>query len=283
MSAAAKVGVGGGVGVVSRAAAGSAAASAAVGLFQAWPAIARRLKAARRIALILDFDGTLVPIAPRPEDVVLEDSTRLVLQRLARHRRIYLAFLSGRRRADLMRRLQVKGAHYFGLYGWERDGRFRVRQAEKKVLEALRLELEEKLSGLPGARVEDKEFSVAVHYRGAKADVVRRLRKIMEEEGARAGSDFHTTETQCVIELLTHRVRDKGEAMTRLLATLHKPVLPIYVGNDEVDEGAFAALGSTGISVHVGEFAATCAKYRVASPRETTEFLVKIEETISGG
>jgi trehalose-6-phosphatase len=104
----------------------------------------------------------------------------------------------------------------------------------------------------------------------------------MEEEGARAGADFHTTETQCVIELLTHRVRDKGEAMTRLLATLQKPVLPIYVGNDEVDEGAFAALGSNGISVHVGEFAATCAKYRVASPRETTEFLLKIEEVISG-
>jgi trehalose-phosphatase len=280
MSAAAKVGgVGVGVAVAPRA---SAASAAAVDLFQAWPAIARRLKAARRIALVLDFDGTLVPIAPRPEEVVLEDSTRLVLQRLARHRRIYLAFLSGRRRADLMRRLQVKGAHYFGLYGWERDGRFRVRQAEKKVLEALRTELEEKVSTLPGVRVEDKEFSVATHYRGAKAEVVRRLRKIMEEEGARAGADFHTTETQCVIELLTHRVRDKGEAMTRLLATLRKPVLPIYVGNDEVDEGVFAALGSGGISVHVGEFAATCAKYRVESPRETTEFLLKIEETISG-
>ncbi|MGA8233828.1 MAG: trehalose-phosphatase [Candidatus Acidiferrales bacterium] len=280
MSAAAKAGVG--VGVAAHAAGSAGAASAASDLFQAWPAIARRLKAARRIALVLDFDGTLVPIAPRPEEVVLEDATRLVLQRLARHRRIYLAFLSGRRRADLMRLLQVKGAHYFGLYGWERDGRFRVRAAEKRVLEALRVELEEKLSGLPGVRVEDKEFSVATHYRGAKADVVRRLRKIMEEEGQRAGADFHTTETQCVIELLTHRVRGKGEAMKWLLGTLGKPVLPIYVGTDEVDEGAFAALGSGGISVHVGEFAATCARYRVESPRETTEFLLKIDEVVSG-
>jgi trehalose 6-phosphate phosphatase len=253
-----------------------------VELCQAWPSIARRLRAARRIALVLDFDGTLVPIAPRPEDVVLEDSTRLVLQRLARQRRIYLAFLSGRRRADLMRLLQVRGAHYFGLYGWERDGRFRVRRAEKRVLDTLRIELEEKVSALPGVLVEDKEFSVATHYRNAKADVVRRLRKIMEEEGARAGADFHTTETQCVIELLTQRVRGKGEAMKWLLGTLGKQVLPIYVGNDEVDEGAFAALGRSGISVHVGEFAATCAKYRVESPRETTEFLLKIEKTISG-
>ena len=278
MSAAAKVGV------TSRAAAsGAGLGAAAADLFQAWPAIARRVRAARRIALVLDFDGTLVPIAPRPEEVVLEDSTRDVLRRLARNRRIYLAFLSGRRRAELMGLLQVKGAHYFGLYGWERDGRFRVRQAEKKVLEALRTELEEKVIVLPGVRVEDKEFSVATHYRGAKAEVVRRLRKIMEEEGARAGADFHTTETQCVIELLTHRVRGKGEAMKWLLGTLGKPVLPIYVGNDEVDEGAFAALGSGGISVHVGEFAATCAKYRLAGPRETTEFLLKIEEVISGG
>ena len=271
MSAAAKMGV------TTR-----AGAVPAVELFQAWPGIARRLRAASRIALVLDFDGTLVPIAPRPEDVVLEDSTRATLRRLARNRRIYLAFLSGRRRADLRRLLQVKGAHYFGLYGWERDGRFRVRQSEKEVLQALRAELAEKLSGLPGVRVEDKEFSVAAHYRGAKPDVVRRLRKIMEEEGQRAGADFHTTETQCVIELLTHRVRGKGEAMTWLLGTLRKPVLPIYVGNDEVDEGAFAALGNGGISVHVGEFAATCARYRVPSPREATEFLLKLEETISG-
>ncbi len=279
MSAAAKVGV------TSRASAASGAGlgGAAADLFESWPAIARRVRAARRIALVLDFDGTLVPIAPRPEEVVLQDSTRDVLRRLARNRRIYLAFLSGRRRAELMGLLQVKGAHYFGLYGWERDGRFRVRQAEKKVLEALRTELEEKVIVLPGVRVEDKEFSVATHYRGAKAEVVRRLRKIMEEEGARAGADFHTTETQCVIELLTHRVRGKGEAMKWLLGTLGKPVLPIYVGNDEVDEGAFAALGTGGISVHVGKFAATCAKYRLAGPRETTEFLLKIEEVISGG
>jgi trehalose-phosphatase len=278
MSAAAKVGM------TPRAAASGAgpSGSAAANLFQAWPAIARRVRAARRIALVLDFDGTLVPIAPRPEEVVLEDCTRDVLRRLARHRQIYLAFLSGRRRAELMRLLPVKGAHYFGLYGWERDGRFRVRQAEKKVLEALRTELEEKVIVLPGIRVEDKEFSVATHYRGAKADVVRRLRKIMEEEGARAGANFHTTETQCVIELLTHRVRGKGEAMKWLLGTLRKPVLPIYVGNDEVDEGAFAALRGGGISVHVGEFAQTCARYRLRSPRETTEFLLKIEQVLSG-
>jgi trehalose 6-phosphate phosphatase len=258
----------------------ASAASAASDLFQAWPGIARRLRAAKRIALVLDFDGTLVPIAPRPEEVVLEDSTRDVLRRLARHRRIYLAFLSGRRRAELMRLLQVKGAHYFGLYGWERDGRFRLRQAEEKVLDALRVELEEKVSVLPGVRVEDKEFSVAAHYRGAKAEVVRKLRKIMDEEGERAGADFHTTETQCVIELLTQRVRGKGEAMKWLLATLGKPVLPIFVGNDEVDEEAFVALGSGGISVHVGEFAATHARYRVESPGEVSEFLLKIEEVL---
>jgi trehalose-phosphatase len=273
MSAAAKVGV----------TARLSGHGAALDLFQAWPAIARRLRAARRIALVLDFDGTLVPIAPRPEDVLLEDSTRQVLQRLARHRRIYLAFLSGRRRADLMRLLRVKGAHYFGLYGWERDGRFRVRQAEKQVLVALREELKETVSVLPGVLVEDKEFSVAAHYRNAKAQEVRKLRKIMEDAAERAGEDFHSTETQCVIEMLTHRVRGKGEAMTWLLGTLRKPVLPIYVGNDEVDEEAFAAVGRSGISVHVGGFTATCARYRVASPRETTEFLLKIEEIISGG
>ena len=70
-------------------------------LFAQWDRIARRIRENQRVVMFLDFDGTLVRIASMPGNVRLEDGMRDVLRKLAAHRNVTLAVISGRQRAEL--------------------------------------------------------------------------------------------------------------------------------------------------------------------------------------
>src|SRR5271170_3675226 len=87
-----------------------------------WDCIAAQIQSSCRVTVFLDFDGTLVNIAPLPDQVRLAPTTRRVLRRLARHPRATLVVISGRRRSELMQYIGLPGIRYFGLYGWERGG-----------------------------------------------------------------------------------------------------------------------------------------------------------------
>ena len=88
-------------------------------LFQCWTQVHNRFKSSPAIALFLDFDGTLAPLQPRPEDVWLDDATRRTLSRLARSPRFRVWIVTGRRRTDVRARIRVPGIRYLGLHGWE--------------------------------------------------------------------------------------------------------------------------------------------------------------------
>ncbi|HEY2017336.1 MAG TPA: trehalose-phosphatase, partial [Bryobacteraceae bacterium] len=84
-------------------------------LFDCWPQVVERLRAAGSVALFLDFDGTLVPFEARPEDVWLSRATRKAMARLAVNRRCHLRIISGRRRADLQTRTGLIHVRHMGL------------------------------------------------------------------------------------------------------------------------------------------------------------------------
>src|SRR5579863_728946 len=91
--------------------------------FRAWPDIRARLRAAGQGAVLLDFDGTLVNLRRRPSDVRMPPRAKRILQRLVRHPNSFIAIVSGRRVRTLRSLFDVKGLHYFGLHGAERDGK----------------------------------------------------------------------------------------------------------------------------------------------------------------
>src|ERR1700682_3025520 len=96
-------------------------------LLSHWKTIAKRLEKKRNraagVALFLDFDGTLVPVAQRPNLVRLASATRSVLERLAETKRAKVTIISGRRRAELLKFIHVRRIKFLGLYGWERTDR----------------------------------------------------------------------------------------------------------------------------------------------------------------
>ena len=138
----------------------------------------RRLRATNRWLLLLDFDGTLVPVNDDPDAVSLDPLVRRVLRRLARHRGSSVYIMSGRRLADLRRRVKIPGVRLLGLHGWERRGAT-LPPAQKRLLRQAKLWLAQRLPALPGIAVEDKGYALAVHYRGATLPAARVAGQVM--------------------------------------------------------------------------------------------------------
>jgi trehalose 6-phosphate phosphatase len=227
---------------------------------------------------MLDFDGTIVPIQPRPEMVRLSLSTRRLIGRLARLPKISVYVISGRRLADLRRRAGVPGVRYVGLHGWEWDRKTAV-LFEDKVLREAKLSLEERLGSVADIRLEDKGISLAVHYRGASARSVRLARAILQKTLKSIGTQIRVLRGKKVWEVLPAEVQGKGRAVRLLLGELPRGTLPVYVGDDTTDESAFAELRH-GITVRVGKHRASKALFYLRNPDEVIVFLQRLEAEI---
>jgi trehalose 6-phosphate phosphatase len=247
-------------------------------LFDRWAEVESRLVSAPHLALFLDFDGTLAPIRQKPDDVRLDPAVRKVLARLARHPRVTVCIISGRRLKDLRPRAAVPGARYIGLHGWEREGSAKsgpipgpLALAKQSILRML--------GSAPGIRVEDKGMSCAVHYRGAPERTVRNARAAFREALEPLGGQVRVLRGKKVWEVLPSDSPGKGAAAAKFLAQLKPPALPVYVGDDTTDESAFATLRG-GVTVRVGPMRHTRARFRLRDPREVWDFLRRLAEEV---
>ncbi len=248
-------------------------------VFDRWSEVAERLHAAKHIALLLDFDGTIVPIQPRPEMVRLGLPTRRLIGRLAKHSRVTVCIVSGRRLADLRRRAMVPGVRYVGLHGWEWD-RKASSPLEDNIVGQVRRLLTEQHGFLPGIRVEDKGISFAVHYRGAPSGATRLARSLLHKILKPFEPYLQVLHGKKVWEVLPPEVRGKGSAVRLLLEELPRGTLPVYIGDDTTDESAFAELRH-GITVRVGRHRRTRARFYLRSPDEVVAFLQALEAEIT--
>src|SRR5579862_3864590 len=210
-------------------------------LFDHWDEVSRRIRAAREILLFLDFDGTLVDFRSLPHQVSLGRETRLALRRLLRHRRLHLAIVSGRRRETLVQLVKIPRAKYMGLYGWEDAAGLHLPKRTALMLAELRTSLARLPSELPGIYVEDKGFSLSVHFRGAPPVSRRRARARMRRLVARFHPDLHVIRANNTWEAVPRQVRGKGVAMQEAVQGVKTTSLVFYAGDDLTDEPAFAA------------------------------------------
>jgi trehalose 6-phosphate phosphatase len=245
-----------------------------------WTRIAARVRSSRSVALFLDFDGTMVNIAPRPGLVRVSPAIRRVLRRLARNPRVRVVVISGRRRAELLRHIAVPGIHYFGLYGSERDGRVRLPRAVHSALHRARKQFSVHLSSFPGVWVENKTFSLSVHFLGVSPAVQPKARRKVRSLLRPFRRTLRIMENIRDTEIVPRSIEGKGIAVKRFLAnSARRKVLPFYFGDDISDEPAFAAL-RRGISVLVGAKRPTNARYSIPGPPELPAFLTRLETAL---
>lgn len=230
-----------------------------------------------RLVLLLDFDGTLAPIVPRPEMAAMPDDTRRALDRLMARPGVEVAVVSGRGMADVRERAAIPGIAYAGNHGMEIHGAGLERvhpeaAAARPALEDAAGEIERGLAGIDGAFVEDKELTLSIHFRQAADREAEVRRVVMDAADGREG--LKVTEGKMVLEVRPRVEWDKGRAVLFLLGEMRPPsgAPVLYLGDDTTDEDAFRAVaewGASGEGVLVAESPRpTSAHARLHDPSE---------------
>jgi trehalose 6-phosphate phosphatase len=235
----------------------------------------------RRLAVFLDYDGTLTPIVSQPEQAVFSDSARRTLRSLAVC--VPVAVLSGRDLEDIRQRVGIDEIVYAGSHGFDITGprglRKEVATEFLSILSTMEKELGKKLAGIPGAFVERKRFSIAAHFRQADASGAAKVKQAVDQTATRH-PELRKIDGKKVCELQPNVGWHKGKALIWLLGTLNlkqSEVLPIYIGDDLTDEDVFRALRQRGIGVVVSRKPRrTAARYALKSPAEVARFLQEL-------
>ena len=236
------------------------------------------LSGARRLLCCLDFDGTLAPIVESPGDATMPAETEAALDQLIDTSGLSIAIVSGRRLADLERRVDVP-VTLAGNHGLElnRDGRRAIHPiaaVRQRSISAVCRALQSRLSSIPGARVEHKGLTATVHVRTvppANRSSVREITTSAVDE--LAAGDLEWSTGKRVIEITPALDWGKGDAVELIESDMPTGTRTIVVGDDETDEHGFAAVEPDGVSVFVGEERPSHASWRVHGPSDVTALL----------
>jgi trehalose 6-phosphate phosphatase len=250
-------------------------------LFRTWSEIAGRIRDAKICALLLDFDGTLVKLQRRPWEVRVPQRTKRLLERLARHPKLFVAIVSGRRCQDLQTRIGVEALHFIGLHGAERERQTtKITRAAARILARAQHGARQRMAAMRGMRIEDKGMSFAVHYREASAPIARAAKSCLLDVVEPLQKTLRVLDGAMVWEVLPHEIRGKGGAVRDLLSEFPPGTPAIYIGDDGTDESAFQALDNQ-ITIRVGKLQGSAAKYYVRDPSEVIGFLLRLEAELS--
>jgi len=218
------------------------------------------------VLLAFDYDGTLAPLVNAPARATMRISTRRLLRRTSK---LYpCVVISGRARGDALGRLRgVEVCRVIGNHGAEPSpGAEAMQRRVRRWLPVLK----SRLSRYQGVIVEDKEFSVAVHYRQARQRNAAR-RAILT--AARALSDVRIIGGKLAVNFLVPDAPHKGLALERECAHFACDTV-IYVGDDETDEDVFQ-LDQPGrlLSIRVGQKRTSAAPYYIRNQAEIDRLL----------
>jgi len=263
-------------------------------LFDKIDEVSRIIKSADMILLLSDYDGTLTPIAQRPELAKLGSRTRRLLDEIADMPNVKIGILSGRSLEGLKRSIKIKGIYYAGNHGFEIEGPsggFVHPKAKKSlsVLSSIAKKLYQRLGSIDGVIIEDKGLSLSVHYRMIKDRDFDKLKsgfRQSTDEYLKSGK-INVMQGKKVFEIRPPVQWDKGKALLWILEKFKNQVskgsvLPIYLGDDITDEDAFAAMPKKGISIFVGESKSSRAMYQLKSVWEVEVFLNFLKEILHG-
>jgi trehalose 6-phosphate synthase/phosphatase len=244
------------------------------GLIQEYQGAARR-------ALLLDYDGTLVPFVEDPKLARPDAELLELLGALSAVAGNEVAIVSGRPRRDLedwFGQLPVSLVAEHGVWLRPRGGEWRMLRAmTTEWKERVRPILQRYVDRLPGALLEEKEFSLAWHYRRADPEQAsRRSRELLDAlAGFTRNIDVQVLEGNKVLEVRNTGV-SKGTAAAEWLGALGAQFV-LAVGDDWTDEDLFRALPATAYSVRVG-LAQTAARYYLNNHTAVRKLLRELVE-----
>ncbi|MGW5108133.1 trehalose-phosphatase [Nocardia sp. NPDC004123] len=240
----------------------------------------RALSAIARVPRLLvasDYDGTIAPIVSDPTKAYPHRESVSALRALAGLTGTTAAVISGRALRDLaaLSRLPVE-VQLIGSHGSEFDVGFvhAIDNDAKQLLQEVTTTLTQIAQDNPGASVEIKPASVALHVRNASPEIGRRA-VFAVRQGPASWVGVQTTEGKEVIELAVVET-DKGAALD-IVRHQQGASAALFIGDDVTDEKAFKRLSGPDVGIKVGD-GESLAEYRVASTEEVSKALAFLLE-----
>jgi trehalose 6-phosphate synthase/phosphatase len=226
--------------------------------------------------IFLDYDGTLVPFAAKPQKAVPTDAVIKVLRKLSRSSSNEVVLISGRDRKTLdewFKSLKIGIIAEHGAWIKERSGDWRALEQlsdawKKEILPLLELYADR----TPGAFVEEKDYSLAWHYRAAEPALGSSRAKELKDNllSSISNLNLEVMNGNQVIEIKSSMV-NKGRAAQNWLSKQEFDFI-LAIGDDRTDEDLFAALPAEAYSIKVG-VATSKAQHSLSSQREVLPLL----------
>jgi trehalose 6-phosphate phosphatase len=217
--------------------------------------------------LAFDFDGTLAPIRSAREEALMRDSTATLFAGVCA--RYPVAVVSGRSLEDVSSRLGGATVKYVvGNHGIEPGNDL---EAVADIVAVAFGQLEAALKGCPGVEIEDKRYSLSVHFR--QAPDARMARERILAAIASLSMCTRVIAGKMVVNVVPDGASHKGDALLELLAR-EGAEASLYVGDDATDEDVFALAGPTTlVKVRVGESAQSRAGFFLRDQSEMDALL----------
>ncbi len=229
-----------------------------------------------RVLVAFDFDGTLAPIVADRDSAFMRPITSALFAEVCT---LYpCAIISGRSKSDVSARLDNASVKYvIGNHGLEPGAQ--LGEFEGEIAQARSL-LEKALNGAGGVDVEDKRYSLALHYRRSRNK--RASRKAIQDAVSALPVPMRIVPGKLVVNVIPARAPNKGEALLSL-RSLENADTALYVGDDVTDEDVFE-LDQPGrlLSVRVGESRTSAAAYFLRNQNETDRLLTRLIALRSG-
>ncbi len=242
--------------------------------------VAARMLRAPHTFFLLDFDGTLVAIKPKPEMVQLRQATKKLLEKISKSPQLSVGIISGRKLDDIKSLVGIKGLVYAGNHGLELEGPdFKYTHAKTKEFKRVLMEVIPAVQPLtkifPGTILENKEVTLTFHYRLLEPKWTAALRKefVKNVSPWLERKLIKVMEAKKALEVRPYFNWNKGSAVRWILLHEDPASLPIYIGDDKTDENPFKALKDRGVTIRVGYDRYSSAGYFVKDHYEVVRFL----------
>jgi len=218
------------------------------------------------VLLAFDYDGTLAPIVDDPERALMRRGTRALLEQVTRSYPVVI--ISGRAQLDVQRLL--RGIHVSAVIGNHGIEPWSAAPSHQAEVERWLPQLEERLLPFRGVIIENKSYSLAIHYRKSRE---KKLARTAILEAAASLGAVRIVGGKQVVNVLPEGAPHKGIALERERARLRCDTA-IYVGDDDTDEDVFA-LDQPGrlLTIRVGSKQTSAASYCIPSQRAIDDLL----------
>jgi trehalose 6-phosphate phosphatase len=231
------------------------------------------------VLLAFDYDGTLAPITAQYADTRTPPAITRALEQLMTYRKVVI--ITGRAIADVAPRLGFAPYTIIGNHGAE--GSDNGDSAEHAALVASwRTIMEEEFAEAfqaAGVVVEDKRYSLSLHYR--QAHDISAARQLILQACAALEPPAQIFGGKCIVNIAPHDAPDKADALLAL-ARAEGASSAIFVGDDENDEVVFERAPTHWLTVRVGETPRSAARYYLGQQTDMLAFIETILHHLQG-